>query len=164
MKNVFIGIALLWLCASASAQALWRGVPAGASPAEVQALIPEALPAPAEWLARDGRALLVIPRFELAGADFAVSFLFERERLASVLLHADAGSAEKARDVAQNLTASLRARYGLELSSKSRKDALTVAIDRQWSYRRTGVRLQVLDGRTVSLRYGVETPRQSDRL
>jgi hypothetical protein len=164
MKSFFIGIALLCLCASASAQALWRGVPAGASPAEVQALIPEALPAPAELLARDGRALLAIPRFELAGADFAVSFLFERERLTGVLLQADAGSAEKARDVAQNLTASLRARYGLELSSKSRKDALTVAIDRQWSYRRTGVRLQVLEGRTVSLRYGVEVPRQSDRL
>lgn len=164
MKRFFIGIALLCVCALASAQALWRGVPAGASPAEVQALIPEALPAPAELLARDGSALLAIPRFELAGADFAVSFLFERERLASVLLLADTGSAEQARDVAQNLTASLRARYGLELSSKSRKDALTVAIDRQWSYRRTSVRLQVLEGRTVSLRYGVEAPRQSDRL
>lgn len=164
MKRFFIGIALLCVCALASAQALWRGVPAGASPAEVQALIPEALPAPAELLARDGRALLAIPRFELAGADFAVSFLFERERLTGVLLLADTGSAGKARDVAQNLTASLRARYGLEMSSKSRKDALTVAIDRQWSYRRTGVRLQVLEGRTVSLRYGVEVPRQSDRL
>jgi hypothetical protein len=125
MKNALVCLAVLLLSGAASAQALWRGVPAGASPAEVQALIPEALPAPAELLARDGRALLAIPRFELAGADFAVSFLFERERLTSVLLLADAGSAEQARDVAQNLTASLRARYGLELSSKSRKDALT---------------------------------------
>ena len=63
MKNALVCLAVLLLSGAASAQALWRGVPAGASPAEVQALIPEALPAPAELLARDGRALLAFPRF-----------------------------------------------------------------------------------------------------
>ena len=165
MKKILVCTALLLLCAGASAQALWRGVPAGAAPAEVSALIPEALPAPADQPATpDGRVLLHIPAYEVVDADFAVAFGFEQEKLQSVVLRAQADSPEQARAIAQQLTASLRSRYGLEISTKSRQDPLTVGIDRKWSYRRTSVHLQIVEGTTVSLRYRAEAARQPSRL
>jgi len=161
MKKLIVCSALLLACAGASAQALWRGVPAGATPGEVVALIPEAAPAPARPATEDGRVLLEIPSHELVGANFQVAFGFEQDRLQSVVLRAQAGSPEEARAIAQRLTASLRSRYGLEISTKSRQDPLTVGIDRKWSYRRTSVHLQVLEDTVVRLRYRAELPRSS---
>ena len=165
MKKILVCTALLLLCAGASAQALWRGVPAGATPAEVSALIPEALPAPADQPATaDGRVLLQIPAYEVVDADFAVAFGFEQDRLQSVVLRAQAASPEQAQAIAQRLTASLKARYGLEISIKSRQDRSTTGIDRKWSYRRTSVHLQIVEDTTVSLRYRAEATRQPNRL
>jgi hypothetical protein len=156
---------MLLFCAGASAQALWRGVPAGATPAEVSALIPEAAPAPPDTPASaDGRVLLAIPRYEVLGTAFAVTFGFERDRLQGVELRAQAGSVEEARAIAQRLTTSLRSRYGLEISTKSRQDRATTGIDRKWSYRKTSVQLQVLEGSVVSLRYRAEVGRPSNPL
>jgi hypothetical protein len=165
MKKILVCTALLLLSAGASAQALWRGVPAGATPAEVSALIPEALPAPADQPANaDGRVLLQIPAYEVVGTDFAVAFGFEQDQLRSVVLRAQARSPEQAQAIAQRLTASLKARYGLEISIKSRQDRSTTGIDRKWSYRRTSVHLQVLDDTVVSLRYRAEATRQPSQL
>ena len=165
MKKILVCTALLLLSASASAQALWRGVPAGATPAEVSALIPEALPAPADRPATaDGRVLLEIAAYEVVGADFAVAFGFEQDRLQSVVLRAQATSPEQAQAIAQRLTASLKARYGLEISIKSRQDRSTTGIDRKWSYRRTIVHLQVVEGTVVRLRYSAESARQPGQL
>lgn len=165
MKKILVCTALLLLSAGASAQALWRGVPAGATPAEVSALIPEALPAPADRpTTADGRVLLQIPAYEVVDTNFAVAFGFEQDRLQSVVLRAQATSTEQAQAIAQRLTASLKARYGLEISIKSRQDRSATGIDRKWSYRRTSVHLQVVDGTVVSLRYSAETARQPSRL
>jgi hypothetical protein len=165
MKNILVCTALLLLSAGAAAQALWRGVPVGATPAEVSALIPEALPAPADRPATaDGRVLLQIPAYEVVGADFAVAFGFEQDKLQSVVLRAQTGSPEQARALAQRLTASLRSRYGLEISTKSRQDPLTVGIDRKWSYRRASVHLQIVEGTVVSLRYRAEAAPSPGRL
>lgn len=161
MKKLIVCLAWLLVCAGASAQALWRGVPAGATPAEVVALIPEAAPAPARPATDDGLVLLEIPAYEVVGADFQVAFGFEQDRLQSVVLRAQAGSPDEARALAQRLTASLRSRYGLEISTKSRQDPLTVGIDRKWSYRRTGVHLQVVEETVVRLRYRAELPRSA---
>lgn len=165
MNKMLVCAALLLLSVSASAQALWRGVPAGATPAEVSALIPEAQPAPADQPATaDGRVLLEIPAYEVVGADFAVAFGFEQDRLQSVVLRAQAASPEQAQAIAQRLTASLKARYGLEISIKSRQDRSTTGIDRKWSYRRTSVHLQVVEDTVVSLRYRAEATRAPNRL
>jgi hypothetical protein len=165
MKKILVCAALMLLSAGASAQALWRGVPTGATPAEVSTLIPEALPAPADRPATaDGRVLLQIPAYELVGTDFVVAFGFEQDKLQSVVLRSQAGSPEQARAIAQRLTASLRSRYGLEISTKSRQDPLTVGIDRKWSYRRTSVHLQIVEDTIVSLRYRAEAARQPSRL
>lgn len=164
MNKLLVCTALLLLSAGVSAQALWRGVPSGATAAEVIALIPEAVPAPANRPATaDGRVLLEISAYSLVDADFAVSFGFEQDKLQSVVLRSQAGSPEQARAIAQRLTASLRSRYGLEISTKSRQDPLTVGIDRMWSYRRTSVHLQVVEGTVVSLRYRAEIPRSANR-
>lgn len=164
MKNLLVCAALLLLSAGASAQALWRGVPSGATAAEVIALIPEAVPAPANRPAtEDGRVLLEIATFSLVDADFAVAFGFEQDKLQTVVLRSQAGSPEQARAIAQRLTASLRSRYGLEISTKSRQDPLTVGIDRMWSYRRTSVHLQVVEGTVVSLRYSADIPKSANR-
>lgn len=165
MNKLLVCTALLWLSVSASAQALWRGVPAGATAAEVSALIPEALPAPADTPATaDGRVLLHIPRYGLVDAEFAVAFGFEQDKLKSVVLQAQAGSTEQAQAIARRLTASLRSLYGLEISTKSRQEPLTPGVDRKWSYRRASVHLQVLEGTMVRLRYGAEPARSSSQL
>jgi hypothetical protein len=165
MKKLLVCTALLLLSAGASAQALWRGVPAGATPAEVSAMIPEALPAPEDRpITADGRVLLQIPSYEVVDADFAVAFGFEQDKLQSVVLRAQAASPEQAQAIAQRLTASLKARYGLEISIKSRQDRSTTGIDRKWSYRRTSVHLQIEDDTVVSLRYRAEATRQPGRL
>lgn len=161
MKKLIVCSALLLVCAGASAQSLWRGVPAGATPEEVAAQIPEAAQAPPRPATEDGRVLLEIPAHELVGANFQVAFGFEQDKLQSVVLRAQAGSPEEARAIAQRLTASLRSRYGLEISTKSRQDPLTVGIDRKWSYRRTSVHLQVIEDTVVRLRYRAELPRSS---
>lgn len=162
MNQFLVCSALLLWCVGASAQALWRGVPAGATPAEVVALIPEAAaPGTVRPTTEDGHVLLEIPAYDLVGADFKVAFGFEQDRLQSVVLRAQAGSPEEARALAQRLTVSLRSRYGLEISTKSRQDPLIVGIDRKWSYRRTSVHLQVVEDTVVRLRYRAELPRSS---
>ncbi|MGE0349989.1 hypothetical protein [Hydrogenophaga sp.] len=165
MKKILACTLLLLSFAGASAQALWRGVPAGATPAEVSALIPEAVPASADWPATEvGRVLLEIPAHELLGVDFAVAFGFEKDRLQGIQLQTRAATPQEARAIAQRLTTSLKARYGLEISTKSRQDRSSTGIDRKWSYRRTSVHLEVLDETTVRLRYRPETVRAPNPL
>ncbi len=165
MNQTLVCAALLLLSFGASAQSLWRDVPAGATVAQVTALIPEALPAPAGSPASaDERVLLHIPRVELVDAAFAVSFGFEQDKLRSIVLRAQPGSAEQARAVAQRLTTSLRSRYGLEISTRSRQEPLVPGIDRKWSYRRASVHLQVLDETMVQLRYAAEVGRPANPL
>ncbi|MDO9437776.1 hypothetical protein [Hydrogenophaga sp.] len=166
MKKTFVCTALLLLSVGALAQSLWRDVPAGATVAQVSALIPEAVPAPATApaTAQDERVLLHIPGVELVDAEFTVAFGFEQDKLKSIVLQRQAGTAEQAQAIAQRLTGSLRSRYGLEISTKSRQEPLMAGVDRKWSYRRSSVHLQVLDGTVVRLRYAAEPVRASNQL
>ena len=162
MKVALLCFVLACVSSLASAQALWRNVPAGSSPAEVTRRIEEATPAAPATLAQVPEALLEIPRIEIAGADFTVRFLFKDERLQSVVLRADTDSPEAARALAQRVYTSLRARYGLELSSTRRgAGAPSLAIDRRWLFRRTTVRLQEVDDNSVVVTYGVQPERRS---
>jgi hypothetical protein len=158
MKHVLIGWALACAAFGASAQTLWRGAPMNASPAEVQALIAEAQVTSGERRAQDRTALLEIPSYPIAGEDFAVTFHFEAERLQRIHLVSRPATRERARDLAQTLSASLRARYGLPISTKARQDALPGAIDLRWAFRRMTVQLQVPDGQTVDLLYSTAIP------
>ncbi|WP_439588355.1 hypothetical protein [Hydrogenophaga sp.] len=158
MLKFLLSTALLLLAPTASAQLLWSGVPAGASPNEVVALVPEARPA------SRGPVLLEIPRHELVGAVFAVAFEFEQDRLTGITLRSQAETASEARAIAQRLTASLRSRYGLEISTRSRQDNVIPGIDRKWSYRRASVHLLVVEDRVVSLRYQAEPTRATGQL
>lgn len=164
MKKRLFFLSCLLFISSASAQALWQDIPVDATVAEVQALVPEAQTLPARPTANGGTVQLEIPAYELAGDTFKVSFVFKADRLQRITLLADAGSADKARALGQRLTTSLRARYGLERSTRSRGSTSSVTIDRQWSFRRTIVHLQVLDVRFVSLEYSAQMPVRNDRL
>jgi len=164
MKSRLLSLVLVCLSSVASAQALWGGVAAGASPAQVRQQIAQAQPTSPATLAQAPEALLEIPRVDIAGGDFEVRFLFERERLISVVLRAQADSAEDAAALAQRVYSSLRARYGLEQSSRSRGSTISRTMDRRWLFRRTTVHLQVVEGHAVVLTYGVEAPRQSNVL
>jgi hypothetical protein len=164
MNKFFLCFACLLFTAGASAQALWQGVPVGATVAEVRALVPEVqAPATSPASGRDG-VLLEVPAVELAAAAFKVSFVFQAERLQRVTLLANAGSADEARALAQRLTTSLRSRYGLEMSTKSRGATASLTIDRQWNFRRTVVHLEVVDGSFVRLDYSGQTPVRNNRL
>jgi hypothetical protein len=158
MFKFLLPTTLFFLAATASAQSLWRDVPAGASPAEVVALIPEARPV------SRGPVLLEIPDHELLDASFSVAFEFEQNRLKGITLRSQAANASDARALAQRLTASLRSRYGLEISTKSRQDNVIPGIDRKWSYRKASVHLQVVDDSVVQLRYQPEATRGTSQL
>ena len=158
MKQLLICLALCGAIFSTSAQTLWRGAPMNASPAEIQTLIAEAQATTPERRSREAGALLEIPSYPIAGESFAVTFLFEAERLQRIHLVARPGSRERTRALAQELSTSLRARYGLPISTKARQDALPGAIDLRWAFRRMTVQLQVPDGETVDLLYSTAIP------
>ncbi|MDP2018484.1 hypothetical protein [Hydrogenophaga sp.] len=164
MKKILLCLTWLLFTASASAQALWQGVPVGATPAEVQALMPQAQAAPIDPRSKDKGVQLEIPAHELAGARFKVSFVFEADKLQRITLLADAGSAQEARALGQRITTLLRSSYGLEMSTRSRGSTSSLTIDRQWSFRRTIVHLQVVDETFVRLEYSGQVPVRSNRL
>lgn len=164
MKKHLLCLFGLLFVASASAQTLWQGVPVGATPAEVRALVPEAqAPTTASAPGSDG-VQLEVPAFELAGAAFKVSFVFEADRLQRITLLANAGSADAARALGQRLTTSLRSRYGLEMSTRSRGSTSSLTIDRQWNFRRTVVHLEVVDDTFVRLDYRGQAPSRNPGL
>lgn len=164
MKKVLLCVTWLLFTSSASAQALWQGLPVGATSAEVQAQMPQAQAAPIDPSSKGEGVQLQIPAYELAGARFKVSFAFKADQLQRITLLADAGSANEARALAQRLTTSLRSRYGLEMSTKSRGATSSLTIDRQWAFRRTGVHLQVVDDTFVRLEYSGLAPVPGNRL
>lgn len=164
MKNLLLCFTCLLFTVGASAQALWQGVPVGATPNEVRALVPEAQASTNTPSATGESVQLEIPAFELAGAAFRVSFVFKADRLQRITLLANAGSAAEARALGQRLTTSLRSRYGLEMSTKSRGATSSLTIDRQWNFRRTVVHLEVVDGTFVRLDYSGQTPVRNNRL
>lgn len=154
----------LLFTAGASAQALWQDVPVGATLAEVQALMPDARPLPLDPASKEEAARLEIPEFELAGATFKVSFVFKGDQLQRISLLANAGSADEARALGQRLTTSLRSRYGLEMSTRSRGSTSSLTIDRQWNFRRTVIHLHVVDVAFVRLDYSGQAPVRNNRL
>ncbi len=164
MTKLLLCVACLLFTTSASAQALWQDVPVGATPAEVQALFPEARARPVDPAMKDEVVGLEIPAFELAGASFKVSFVFEAEQLQRITLLANAGTAQEARALGQRLTTSLRSRYGLERSTRSRGSTSSVTIDRQWAFRRTVIHLHVVDETFVRLDYSGQAPVRNNRL
>lgn len=164
MKKLLLCITFLLFTTGASAQALWQGVPVGATAAEVRALVPEAQASSTAPASSGDGVQLEIPALELAGAQFKVSFVFKADQLQRITLLANAGSATEARALGQRLTTSLRSRYGLEMSTKSRGSTSSLTIDRQWNFRRTVVHLEVVDGAFVRLDYSGQAPVRNSRL
>lgn len=164
MKKLFLCLTCLLFTAGASAQELWQGVPVGATPAEVRALLPEVQALATNAAAYSDGVQLEIPAFELAGAKFKVSFAFRDDQLQRITLLTNAGSADEARALGQRLTTSLRSRYGLEMSTKSRGATSSVTIDRRWNFRRTVVHLEVVDKTFVRLDYSGQAPVRNNRL
>jgi hypothetical protein len=159
MKHAIVGIALAVMALSVHAQALWGNVPIGASPAEVKTLVPQAQETSPQRRAQDGSALLEVATYDIAGQDFAVSFQFDADRLQRVVLTAEPGSPEKASALTRELGDSLRKRYGLDVSTRSRRFATREgSVDREWLYRRISVRLQLLNDQSVRLTYSAEAP------
>ena len=159
MKHAIVGIALAALAHTVHAQALWGNVPIGASPAEVKALVPQAQETSDQRRAQDRSALLEMAGHDIAGQDFAVSFQFDADRLQRVVLTAEPGSPEKAAALTRELGDSLRKRYGLDVSTRSRRFTTREgSVDREWLYRRISVRLQLLGDQSVRLTYSAEAP------
>jgi hypothetical protein len=159
MKHAILGIVLAALVHTVSAQALWGNVPMGASPEEVKTRMPEARDTSAEQRAQNKGVLLEIPRHELAGQDFMVSFLFESGGLQSVTLQTAPLPEAAAKSLTRELGDSLRKRYGLDVSTRSRRFTVREGIiDREWLYRRISVRLQHLEDHRVRLTYSSEAP------
>lgn len=158
MKNFLTCLVLCGLALGASAQTLWRGAPMNASPAEIRTLMPEARETTPAQRALDRSVLLEIPRTEIAGEDFAVTFHFESERLQRIHLQARPPTRERRQALLQAMQASLRASYGLPISTKARRDAVPGAVDLKWAFRRMTVQLQMVDGLAVDLIYSTDIP------
>jgi hypothetical protein len=159
-KKAWLAMALAFGMVSAWAQTLWGGAPIGASVDEVRTLLPQVKDVPSDGQDAEGvTALLEIPRYEIAGQGFVVHFVFVKDRLDRVVLVASPGSAQLARGLTDELGDSLRKRYGLDVSTRSRRsEEREGSVDRMWLYRRMSVRLQLLDDHTVRLTYSAELP------
>ena len=76
-----------------------------------------------------------------------------------VVLLARPASADDARTLTRELGDSLRKRYGLDVSTRSRRFTTREgSVDREWLYRRISVRLQLLGDQSVRLTYSAEAP------
>jgi hypothetical protein len=159
MKQIIFGIALAFVAHTVSAQALWDNVPIGASPAEVQSLLPQAQETSAQRRAQEAGALLELAGHEIGGQAFNATFLFDAERLQRVVLLARLKSDDEARAITRELGDSLRKRYGLDVSTRSRRFTEREGIvDREWLYRRISIRLQQFADHSVRLTYSAEAP------
>ncbi len=160
MKNFLTCLVLTGIALGASAQTLWRNAPMNASPAEIRALMPEVQDTSPTQRALDRSALLQIPSTPIADEDFAVTYHFEAERLQRIQLQAKPPTRERTQALLQAMQVSLRARYGLPISTKARQDADAVpgSVDLKWAFRRMTVQLQMLDGATVHLIYSTNIP------
>lgn len=158
MKQVLISLVGVSMALSASAQTLWRDAPMQASPADIRALMPEARDTSPDRRALDPGALLEIPHTPIADEDFAVTYHFESGRLQRIHLQSQPASRERTQALLKALQDSLRARYGLPISPKSRQIAGIGAVDLKWTFRRMAVQLQMLDGKTVELIYSANLP------
>lgn len=161
MKHFFTCVVLASAALSASAQTLWRDAPMQASPTDIRALMPDARETLPGQRARDPSALLEIPSTPIANEDFAATFHFESERLQRIRLHTQPATRERTQALLQALQASLRARYGLPISTKTRPGAALGSVDLKWSFRRMTVQLQMMDGKTVELIYDANIPSPS---
>jgi hypothetical protein len=158
MKHFFTCLVLACTAMGASAQTLWRDAPMQASPAEIRALMPDARETSPVQRSVDPSALLEIPSASIADETFAATFHFESERLQRIHLQAQPPSRERTQALLKTLQDSLRARYGLPISTKARSGAALGAVDLKWSFRRMTVQLQMVDGKTVELVYAANIP------
>jgi hypothetical protein len=158
MKHFLTCLVLAGTAWSASAQTMWRDAPMHASPAEIRALMPDARETSPAQRSVDSGALLEIPSTPIADETFTATFHFESERLQRIHLRAQPITRERNQALLQTLQASLRARYGLPVSPKTRQIAGIGAVDLQWAFRRMTVQLQMRDGKTVELIYSANIP------
>ena len=158
MRTFFAFVVLVGMSWGVSAQNLWRDVPMNASPADVRALLPEARDTSSSQRAADGSALLEIPSAPIADETFVATFHFESERLQRIHLRARPASPDRTQALLKTLQTSLRARYGLPQSTKSRGIAPPGTVDLVWSFRRLTVQLRMLGGNEVELIYGANIP------
>ena len=160
MKHFLTCLALACLALNVSAQTLWRGAPMNASPAEIRALMPQAQDTSPTQRALDRSALLEIPSTPIADEVFTATFHFEGEKLQRIHLQAKVPTRERTQALLQAIQVSLRARYGLPISTKARQDAdaLPGSVDLKWAFRRMTVQLRMLDGTTVDLIYSTNIP------
>lgn len=142
----------------ASAQTMWRDAPMQASPAEIRALMPDARETSPSQRSVDPSGLLEIPKTPIAGEDFSATFHFEAERLQRIRLRSQPATRERTQALLQALQTSLRARYGLPISTKTRPGAALGSVDLKWSFRRMTVQLQMMDGKTVEVIYEANIP------
>jgi hypothetical protein len=160
MKHLLTCLVLASTALSASAQTMWRDAPMHASPAEIRALMPDARETSPGQRAVDNGALLEIPGTTIADESFAATFHFESERLQRIHLRSQPPTRERTQALLSTLQASLRARYGLPISPKTRQIAGIGMVDLQWAFRRMTVQLRMLDGKTVEVIYGANFPSQ----
>lgn len=158
MRHFFVLLVLVGLSWGVSAQNLWRDAPMHASPVDIRALLPEARDTSPSQRAADGTALLEIASAPIAEESFVATFHFESERLQRVHLRARPPSPERTQALLKALQTSLRARYGLPQSTKSRGIAPPGTVDLVWSFRRLTVQLRMLGGNDVELIYGANIP------
>jgi hypothetical protein len=160
MKKLFVTLALTCLAVGAPAQTMWRDAPMRASPAEIRSLIPDARETSAEQRAKDPGALLEVPGASIADETFTATFHFESERLQRIHLQSRPPSPARRQALLDTLQATLRSRYGLPISTKTRRGAALGSVDLQWGFRRMTVQLRMTDGETVEVIYSTNIPSQ----
>jgi hypothetical protein len=117
MKHFLTFLVLAGMALCVSAHTLWRDAPLHASPAEIRALMPDVRETSPSQRSVDRSALLEIPSTPIADEDFAATFHFESERLQRIHLRAQPATRERRQALLQALQTSLRARYGLPIST-----------------------------------------------
>lgn len=146
---------------------LWRGTTYGMSPAQVKAVIPEVKTPDTNQniLGSGATELLRIDNYELVSNKFTVRFYFLHERLQQVTLQLNDSAIpfSTAMLVVNEISSSLRIKYGQEISKKV-KD---YSYDIRWQIERTNIDLLLWNtsGLTIlNLNYQTRSAQEADKL
>jgi len=170
-KRVFIGLLAALCCAGAWAQTLWQNTEYGMTVAQVQQVIPGAIPPEkGDTLGGGEKELLRLSNIELVGKPFDAKFFFKDARLVQVTLTLTEKLAfDRARILVRDpLLEALRAKYGPEMTSQNEGIGSVKGLDVGWMLGRTNISLVLLaigDKLVIlNVTYQVRVAKEADKL
>lgn len=169
-KLLFIGLALVLCSFSASAQVLWRAASYGMSVTQVAKAFPDAIEVTGDVrrLSSGAEALLIIENILLVDHSFQARFYFKNKKLEQVTLSLmETHPYQVTLGIFENLTNSLRMKYGKEASQNASRGMIELS-EVTWLVGKTNIHLVVFSAgqsnSILNINYQARVSKDADKL